>query len=71
MARLIFTPQVLHFFCHTYVIFYRSIWLNLPGMASIITIACLAGVVIYAFYATCDPLTFGLVDKADQVYMHA
>lgn len=44
-----------------------AIWLNLPGMASIITLACLVGVVMYAFYATCDPVKFGLISKPDQL----
>ena len=45
----------------------RTIWLNVPGMASIITLSCLVGVVMYAFYATCDPVKFGLIQKPDQV----
>ena len=55
---------------YIYVMIYicfRAIWLNLPGMASIITLSCLVGVVMYAFYATCDPVKFGLVQKPDQV----
>lgn len=44
-----------------------ALWLNLPGMASIITLSCLVGVVMYAFYAKCDPVKFGLVQKPDQL----
>ena len=36
-------------------------------MASIITLSCLVGVVMFAFYAECDPVSIKLVDKADQV----
>ena len=38
-------------------------------MGSIITLACLVGVVMYAFYgnAKCDPVSFGLIQKPDQV----
>lgn len=46
---------------------FRAIWLNLPGMAAIITLSCLVGVVMFAFYAKCDPVSVELVDKADQV----
>ena len=38
-----------------------------PGIIAIVTIACLVGMVMYAFYAGCDPLKFGLIAKADQV----
>ncbi|WAQ96842.1 SC5A8-like protein [Mya arenaria] len=46
-----------------------AIWLNLPGMASIITISCLVGLVIFSFYAKarCDPVSFGIISKADQL----
>ena len=49
------------------ILFSRAIWLNFPGMAAIITLSCLVGVVMYAFYADCDPVKFGLIDKPDQV----
>lgn len=41
--------------------------MNLIGVASIISCACLAGIAIYAFYAKCDPLQRGVIDKPDQV----
>lgn len=44
-----------------------AVWLNFPGMASIIIISSVAGVVMYSFYSKCDPVTFGLVSKADQL----
>lgn len=44
-----------------------AIWLNLPGMASIITLSCLVGVVMYAFYEQCDPVTYGVISKPDQL----
>ncbi|KAL4220203.1 Sodium-coupled monocarboxylate transporter 1 [Mactra antiquata] len=44
-----------------------ALWLNLPGMASIITLSCLVGVVMFSFYADCDPVSFGLIQKPDQL----
>ena len=38
-----------------------------PGIIAIISLSCLAGIVMYAFYAKCDPIKFGLIEKADQV----
>ncbi|XP_045161682.2 sodium-coupled monocarboxylate transporter 2-like [Mercenaria mercenaria] len=44
-----------------------AVWLNFPGLVLIFTLACLIGVVMYACYSECDPVKFGLVDKADQI----
>lgn len=44
-----------------------AIWLVVPGIAAILTLTCLVGVVMYAFYAHCDPLKAGLITRADQL----
>ncbi|KAL5018112.1 hypothetical protein ScPMuIL_003834 [Solemya velum] len=44
-----------------------AIWLNLPGMAFLLTIVCLAGVVMYSFYSKCDPVSYGLIHSGDQL----
>ncbi|XP_052212081.1 sodium-coupled monocarboxylate transporter 2-like [Dreissena polymorpha] len=45
-----------------------SIWLNVPGMAFIITLSVIAGLVMF-FYASarCDPVQFGIISKPDQL----
>ncbi|XP_021359993.1 sodium-coupled monocarboxylate transporter 2-like [Mizuhopecten yessoensis] len=42
-------------------------WFNFPGLCVILLLCCLIGTVIYAFYQTCDPLSFGLIDASDQL----
>ncbi|XP_071839926.1 sodium-coupled monocarboxylate transporter 1-like isoform X2 [Apostichopus japonicus] len=37
------------------------------GMVLVATSACLAGVVMYAYYSTCDPYTAGYVSQTDQL----
>ncbi|KAL5019391.1 hypothetical protein ScPMuIL_005113 [Solemya velum] len=44
-----------------------AVFLNIPGMFLIQTLACTCGVVMFAFYHTCDPVSFGLVQKGDQL----
>ena len=57
----------LFLFC-TYVLFVvRALWLNFPGLCIILMLACLVGIVLYAFYSTCDPIKFGLIMASDQV----
>ena len=41
--------------------------LHLPIAEFFLALAMLAGLVMYATYDGCDPLTLGLVDKPDQV----
>ncbi|XP_076359006.1 sodium-coupled monocarboxylate transporter 1-like [Tachypleus tridentatus] len=35
-----------------------ALWLNLPGLSILLTISCMAGLVIYTKYQTCDPLSW-------------
>ena len=44
-----------------------SLLLNAPGMFIIITLCCFTGLVMYAYYAECDPLAAGIVDDPNQV----
>ncbi|KAK3579426.1 hypothetical protein CHS0354_028224 [Potamilus streckersoni] len=46
-----------------------AVWLNVLGIAAIITLSVMVGVAMYAFYSTCDPVSFGLVQKNDQVVL--
>jgi hypothetical protein len=49
------------------VIGHRAMWLNIPGLAVVLTVCCLCGAVCYAEYRNCDPLTSGLITASDQV----
>ncbi|CAL1548108.1 unnamed protein product [Lymnaea stagnalis] len=44
-----------------------AMWINLPGLIFIVSTCCMIGIVMYAFYADCHPISFGLVDKTDQL----
>lgn len=37
------------------------------GIFSIVSLCCYTGLVIYATFATCDPLTIGAIKKSDQL----
>ncbi|XP_001630712.2 sodium-coupled monocarboxylate transporter 1 isoform X1 [Nematostella vectensis] len=45
----------------------RSVWLNLPLQWLNTTLTVLVGLVLYAYYATCDPLTAGSIEKGDEI----
>jgi len=45
----------------------RSILLNTIGLWILNILAVLCGLVLYAYYQNCDPLSTGLVAKPDQV----
>ena len=45
-----------------------ALWLNVPGLWIILLLCSLVGIVMYAFYSTCDPIQFGLVFASDQVW---
>ncbi|GAB1600201.1 sodium-coupled monocarboxylate transporter 1-like [Argonauta hians] len=44
-----------------------AMWLNFPGLCLILLICCLIGIVLYDFYKTCDPKTFGWITQSDQL----
>ena len=39
------------------------------GMLVVVSLACLCGLTMYAFYADCDPYTMGYVSDTDQVIL--
>ncbi|XP_076436062.1 sodium-coupled monocarboxylate transporter 1-like isoform X2 [Babylonia areolata] len=41
--------------------------LSFPGLVIIVSMACFLGVIMFAFYADCDPIRFGLIEKSDQL----
>ncbi|XP_025093116.1 sodium-coupled monocarboxylate transporter 2-like isoform X2 [Pomacea canaliculata] len=41
--------------------------LNMPGLILIVSFCCMIGIEMFAFYADCHPITFGLVTKTDQL----
>ncbi|VDI52900.1 Hypothetical predicted protein [Mytilus galloprovincialis] len=43
-----------------------SLWVNLVCIVSILSLVCLVGVVMFAYYSTCDPVLAGIVTKSDQ-----
>lgn len=47
--------------------FFRAVWLNFPGFVLIQTLACSVGLVMFAYFHTCDPAKLGIVKKTDQV----
>ncbi|XP_071107016.1 sodium-coupled monocarboxylate transporter 1-like [Haliotis cracherodii] len=45
-----------------------ALWINAPGLCVILMLCSMVGIVMYAFYATCDPISFGLVFASDQLF---
>lgn len=46
---------------------FRALYLNLLGLLVILVCAVLSGLMMYAFYANCDPWTAQTVSAPDQV----
>uniref|UniRef100_G3MQS0 Sodium/solute symporter n=1 Tax=Amblyomma maculatum TaxID=34609 RepID=G3MQS0_AMBMU len=44
-----------------------ALYINIPGVMINISLSCLAGLVIYAHYADCDPLKAGRISNPDQL----
>lgn len=44
-----------------------ALFMAVVGMVIVVSLACLAGLVMYANYVDCDPLTLKFVDTSDQV----
>ncbi|XP_041484185.1 sodium-coupled monocarboxylate transporter 1-like [Lytechinus variegatus] len=44
-----------------------SLFIAIVGMIIVVTAACISGIVMYANFADCDPLTMGYVSKSDQL----
>ena len=45
-----------------------ALFINAVGAALIILLSCLIGVVIYAYYAGCDPYTRNEISEVDQIF---
>jgi len=46
----------------------KAIWLNVLGIGSLLMICAYAGLVVFAFYHDCDPITTRQVEKKDQLF---
>jgi len=46
----------------------KAIWLNVLGIGSLLLICAYAGLVVFAFYHDCDPITTRQVEKKDQLF---
>merc|ERR1719193_1988205 len=46
----------------------KAIWLNVLGIGSLLLICAYAGLVVFAFYHDCDPITTKQVLKKDQLF---
>jgi hypothetical protein len=44
-----------------------ALWINLPGLTALLTICSLCGMVVYAEYKDCDPISTGRIVAKDQV----
>ncbi|XP_035227704.1 sodium-coupled monocarboxylate transporter 2-like [Stegodyphus dumicola] len=44
------------------------LWINLPALIILILITSLSGLVIYVFYAACDPIGTKMIDAPDQLF---
>lgn len=51
----------------TFISLVRALWLFVFGVFVLLSICCYCGLLIYATYYDCDPLTTGLVSKKDQL----
>jgi len=45
----------------------KALYINWLGLAVIISLSCINGLVMYAYFYQCDPLTTGEVDASDQL----
>nr|KAG5697885.1 hypothetical protein BaRGS_017142 [Batillaria attramentaria] len=45
----------------------RALLVNLPGLILINIICFMIGIVMFAFYADCHPITYGVISKTDQL----
>ncbi|GFQ79989.1 sodium-coupled monocarboxylate transporter 2 [Trichonephila clavata] len=44
------------------------LWINLPALILLICVTSLSGLVIYVFYAACDPIGTKMIDAPDQLF---
>ncbi|XP_074637865.1 sodium-coupled monocarboxylate transporter 2-like [Acropora palmata] len=48
----------------------RAMWIALPVLIIVMSLACFNGLAMYAVYADCDPLTVGEIQRNDQVLFY-
>lgn len=48
----------------------RAMWIALPVVIIVMSLACFNGLAMYAVYADCDPLTVGGIQRNDQVLFY-
>lgn len=46
----------------------QMLWINCAGWTVVVLLTVYAGMLIFAKYATCDPIAANLVTKADQLF---
>lgn len=51
----------------TNVFFSRTVAILVVGIMALVSMCCFMGLVIYAYYYKCDPITRGLIHKSDQL----
>ncbi|CAG2223366.1 SLC5A6 [Mytilus edulis] len=45
----------------------RALWISVPGLMMILVVGGLNGLVVFAYYHTCDPLSSGTIKAGDQL----
>ncbi|XP_052069320.1 sodium-coupled monocarboxylate transporter 1-like [Mytilus californianus] len=45
----------------------RALWISVPGLMMILVVGGLNGLVVFAYYHTCDPLSTGTIKAGDQL----
>ncbi|XP_041364434.1 sodium-coupled monocarboxylate transporter 1-like [Gigantopelta aegis] len=53
--------------CPTLKTAQRAIWWNVVGLWMVLYLSCMIGIIMYAFYTHCDPLSFQLISATDQL----
>lgn len=49
---------------------FRAVWISVPVLIVMTGLACMNGLVMYAVYANCDPLTAGEIQRNGQVLLY-
>ena len=49
------------------IVWCRAMWINVPGLITLVTICSIAGMVVYAEYRHCNPVTIDRIHANDQV----
>ena len=56
----------------SFLAIHRTLLLNIPGLFIMVSLCCMAGMVLFAWYEHigCDPLKTGYVENSNQVLKH-